>query len=240
MIETTNSPDAREAPATASSAGEPLLRMDGIEKRWPKMAAPVLNGVRLHVEPGTTVAIGGRNGAGKTTLLRIAASLILPDAGAVRVASLDPERDRTEYQRRIGFVAAGNSGLFARLKVEHHLAYWARLALLPRSDRQSAIEKTIEQFELRELCGKRVDRLSMGQRQRLRVSLAFLHRPPLVLLDEPRTSLDEEAAALLAGAVQQLTSDGGAAVVCSPSGESNWLRYDHRYVVADGRLEPEA
>ena len=238
MIETGNSAKQRPAPRTAAAdSGSPLLRMEGIVKRWPKMAAPVLEGVDLDVEAGTAVAVSGRNGAGKTTLLRIAASLIVPDAGTVRVASLDPERDRTEYQRRIGFVAAGNSGLYARLKVEHHLAYWSRLALLPRATRQAAIDATIEEFELRELCGQRVDRLSMGQRQRLRVSLAFLHRPELVLLDEPRTSLDEEAAELLRAAIARVTGRGGAAVVCSPSGEPDWLDFDRRYVVVDGRLD---
>jgi ABC-2 type transport system ATP-binding protein len=237
MIETPNSTEAQGEASTVGDVRAPLLRMEGIVKHWPKAAAPVLDGVALDVEPGTAVAISGRNGAGKTTLLRIAASLIVPDAGSVRVCDLDPERDRTDYQRSIGFVSAGNSGLYARLTVEHHLAYWSRLALMPRSSRDDAVAATIDRFELRELCGQRVDRLSMGQRQRLRVSLAFLHRPPLVLLDEPRTSLDEEAAALLAGAVRDVTARGGAAVVCSPSGEPDWLHFDRRYVVAGGRLQ---
>jgi len=242
LIETVESRDERAGPVAAApdGAAAATLRLDGVVKRWPKTPTPVLDGVTLHVEPGTAVEISGRNGAGKTTLLRIAGSLIVPDAGTVRIGSLDPERDRTEYQRRIGFVSAGNSGLFARLTVEHHLAYWARLALLPRTTRDDAIAAAIEQFELGELCGKRVDRLSMGQRQRLRLSLAFLHRPQVVLLDEPRTSLDDEAAALLAGAVERLTDRRGAAVVCAPSGEREWTQYDHRYVVVDGRLEQEA
>jgi ABC-2 type transport system ATP-binding protein len=240
-LETPEAANPVAGPASAAPADAvPPLRLEGIVKRWPGAPAPVLDNVALRVEPGTVVEISGRNGAGKTTLLRIAASLILPDAGTVRIGDLDPERDRTEYQRRIGFVAAGNSGLFARLKVEHHLSYWARLALLPRARRDEAIAATIEAFQLGELCGKRVDRLSMGQRQRLRLSLAFLHGPQLVMLDEPRTSLDDEAAKLLEGAVRGLTARGGAALVCAPSGESEWIRYDRRYVVADGRLEERA
>lgn len=222
--------------APAAAAGEPVLAIEGVRKQWPGTAHPVLDGVGLSVVPGAVVAVTGRNGAGKTTLLRIAAGLILPDEGSVRIQGRDPERERTACQRRIGFLSAGNSGLYGRLRVEQHLDFWARLALLPRAQRRPAIESSLDRFALHELCGKRVDRLSMGQRQRLRVALALLHAPELVLLDEPLTSLDDEGAALLGAALTELVARGGAALICAPTGESA-LTYDVRYVVADGRVE---
>jgi ABC-type multidrug transport system ATPase subunit len=229
------------APANGTAQSTPVaacLTLRGISKRWPAQPSPVLDGIDLAVAPGTLVAISGRNGAGKTTLLRIAAGLIAADAGSVDLLGLDVERDRPEFQRRLGFCAAGNTGLYARLKVEDHLDFWARLAYVPRRQRSRRIPEMLDGFGLRELCGRRVDRLSMGQRQRLRLALAFLHRPRLVLLDEPRTSLDDEGVEILAGALDELRGRGGTAIVCAPSGEDQDLDFDLGYTVAAGRVEP--
>src|SRR5207245_1771342 len=124
-------------------------------------------------------------------LLRILAGLFLPDAGTVSLDGLDPVRQRRAYQRRLGFLAAGQGALYARLTVKGHLAYWARLALLPARDRRLAVILALGQFDLLALAANRVDRLSTGQRQRVRLAMAFLHDPDVVLLDEPSNSLDE-------------------------------------------------
>lgn len=231
--------DATAAQIEAGAAAphrSAVLSLSRVSKRWAGAPSPVLSEIELNVEPGVAAAITGRNGAGKTTLLRIAAGLILPDTGDVEVTGLHLERDRKECQRRLGFLAAGNSGLYGRLKVEQHLDFWSRLSMVPRKDRARSIHDSLDRFELHELCGRRVDRLSMGQRQRLRISLAFLHEPQLVLLDEPRTSLDDEGAALLDRAVERLTSQGGAALICAPTGEQAGVRLDRCYAVHDGSL----
>jgi ABC-2 type transport system ATP-binding protein len=227
------------APAGGVTADAPALVVEDVVKCWDEEHPPVLGGIELRVGRGRAVAIAGRNGAGKTTLLRIVAGMITPDAGSIQVCGLDPERQRTEFQRRIGFLAAGNSGLYARLKAEQHLDLWARLALMPRRARRAAIERTIEQFALGPLCGRRVDRLSMGQRQRLRLALAFVHEPALVLLDEPATSLDEHGIAALQAALDALKGRGGAALVCLPSGWRDVLTLDAAHILEDGRLRRE-
>jgi ABC-type multidrug transport system ATPase subunit len=232
---TAHAPERGRPPAPA--AEPPVLAMADILKSWPSQPTPVLDGVDLALEPGITAAISGRNGAGKTTLLRIAAGLIAAERGSVTVCGLDVDRDRAQFQRRIGFLAAGNSGLYARLKVEHHLEMWSRLAFVPRRERSGVIERAVDEFGLEPLCGRRVDRLSMGQRQRLRLALAFVHGPSLVLLDEPATSLDEEGIALVQTALDELKARGGAALVCIPTGWEHKLGIDRSYVLAGGRLE---
>lgn len=214
-----------------------LLALEGIRKTWPGAVAAVLDGIDMEVAPVTTVAISGPNGAGKTTLLRIAAGLITPEDGRVAVCGLDPQRDRAAFHRRVGFLTAGNSGLYGRLKAEQHLELWARLALMPKALRRPAISRVLDRFELEALCGRRVDRLSMGQRQRLRLALAFLPGPSLVLLDEPATSLDEAGIASLQTALDELKAGGGAAVVCLPSGWEQVMSLDRAYVLDGGRLE---
>lgn len=212
----------------------PPLELSGIVKRWGD--TPVLTGGELTLEHGQVAWIGGRNGAGKTTLLRIAAGLIVADAGEVYLQGLHPERDRREYQRRLGYLAAGNGGLYARLTVRQNLEFWSCIAFVPQAERRQAVDTAIIEFELDELAGRRVDRMSMGQRQRVRLAMAFLHRPTLVLLDEPHTSLDDDGTALLRRALERLRDAGGAAIWCSPSADQADIGFDVAHVIDDGRL----
>ena len=214
----------------------PALALLGVRKRWgPKQ---VLDRVDLELRPGELVWLGGRNGAGKTTLLRIAGGLIVPDAGEVTLHGLHPERDRRAYQRRLGFLSAGNLGLYARLTVTDNLDFFAALALIPAAKRPGAIENAIARFDLGDLTRSRTDRLSTGQRQRVRLASVFLHDPDVVLLDEPHTSLDDEAMALLRGVLEDLTARGGTALWCSPTPRQAALGYDRGFRVEDGRIVP--
>ena len=215
---------------------EPILVARGIAKRWGSKRPPVLDGVDLELHPGLVVGLVGRNGAGKTTLLRIIAGLIDADGGDVRLEGLSPTKNRREYQKRIGFASAGQGGLYARISVKNHLDYWARLALLRPAERPIAIGKMLARFDLISLAGSRVDRLSMGQRQRVRLAMAFLHEPKLVLLDEPRNSLDETGLASLAHALSDFTAAGGTAVWCAPTAEADPAPSQVTYELENGKL----
>jgi ABC-2 type transport system ATP-binding protein len=213
------------------------LSLLGISKRWPGSDRAVLEDVTLVVEPGTAIRVGGANGAGKTTLVRIAAGLIRPEAGRVRLGPLDVETNRTAFQRRIGFLSASSTGLYARLTVRDHLRLWSRLALMSRAERAAACQRVLDALGLDALADRRVDRLSMGQRQRIRLAGAFLHDPQVVMLDEPTTSLDEDGVAVLVAEVERVRRVGGAAIWCAPSGEGETsLRFDQRLVLREGGL----
>jgi ABC-2 type transport system ATP-binding protein len=226
--------DAAVETIDAVPVGTAALELRGIVKSWGDQH--VVRDVDLAIQPGEVVAIAGRNGAGKTTLLRIAAGLILPERGTVALEGLNPERDRTEFQLRLGYLSAGNSGLYARLKAEHHLELATKLMLMPRRARRPAIDRALQAFELEKLCGRRVDRLSMGQRQRLRLALSFVHEPSMVLLDEPGTSLDQDGRALVQQALNDLKARGGAAIVCVPTGGEPLPVVDRVLELDDGRL----
>lgn len=227
---------APSTPPVAPLELRPLLEMWGVTMRWPRVERPVLDGVDLLLERGTLTWLGGRNGTGKTTLLRIAAGMLLPARGVVILDELHPVRDRRAYQGRVGFLSAGNAGLHARLTVRRHLRYWARLAFIPAAERPAAIERVLGLFDLEELAGRRVDRMSMGQRQRVRLAGTFLHDPDVILLDEPRNSLDSEGVEIVVAAVQAVMDRGGAAVWCAPTGEQQPIDPDQGFLLEDGRL----
>jgi ABC-2 type transport system ATP-binding protein len=221
-------------PATATA---PLLELEGLYHRWKGNSQAVLDDVSLTLGTGTVTWIGGRNGVGKTTLLRLAAGILLPQRGSVRIGELTPRSPGGAYQRRIGFLSAGDRGLQARLHVRQQLDYWARLAYVPRARRAELVARSLRNFDLQELSQRRVDRMSMGQRQRLRIAMAFLHEPRVLLLDEPRNSLDDDGYRLLGEQIERVTGNGAAVLWCSPRGEDRVLACDAGYTLEDGRLE---
>jgi ABC-2 type transport system ATP-binding protein len=215
-----------------------LSRLDlrGISKQWGAHVPPVLHDVDLRLAPASVTAVVGRNGSGKTTLLRIAAGLIAPDRGTVALDGLDPFVNRRRYQQRLGFVSAGQGGLYARLTVWQHLELWSRLAFIPPRERPDAVAAAVEGLGLGGKESSRVDRLSAGQRQRVRIAMAFLHRPPLALLDEPHNSLDDDGIAALAALVRDLVEAGGSVVCCAPTPTSLGFPVDEVYVVDGGHV----
>ena len=216
---------------------EGLLHLRSIEKRWGPL--DVLRSIDLRLEGGHLLRVKGANGAGKTTLLRIAAGLIRPDGGGVTLRGLDPEHDRRAYLSRLGFVSAGDRGLYPRLSVRRHLLLCADLGLLGADERRAAAERTIEAFAMGAFADRVAQRLSLGQRQRAKLAMAFLHEPDVVLLDEPANSLDDDGIALLAANLEALRARGGAALWCAPSATDPPLPFDERLVLRGGGLEPE-
>lgn len=226
----------REPAAIAEPEAAFPLALRGLSKRWRKDLPLVLDGLDLVLEPGTMTWIGGRNGVGKTTMLRIAAGLIEADAGRAEVWGVSPHENRVRYQRLVSFLPAGDRGLYARLTVGRQLEFCARIALVPRAELRETIERALTDFDLHELADRRVDRLSMGQRQRLRIAMTFLPEPEVALLDEPLTSLDGEGGELLEVAIEGLLARDGAVLWCSPSGEQLDIEFDARFTIEHGRL----
>ncbi|HLX20724.1 MAG TPA: ABC transporter ATP-binding protein [Gaiellaceae bacterium] len=226
---------AEPAQALQRSTARPRLELHQISKRWGTTGA-VLDNVDLELRESSLVALVGRNGVGKTTLLRIAAGLIAPDAGRVALDGFDPFADRREYQRRLGFVSAGQGGLYARLTVRQHLEYWSRLAFIPRRERAAAVAAAIERVAMAAKADARVDRLSAGQRQRVRIAMTFMHGPSLVLLDEPHTSLDDDGVSAVEALVRDALEGGASVVWCAPSVPALGLAFDEVYRVENGKV----
>jgi heme exporter protein A len=152
---------------------------------------PALRGATLEVATGACVALLGRNGAGKTTLLRILASLSKPTKGAVSIAG------------RIGYLGHG-IGVYDDLTALENLTLFGRLAGIAKP--KEAADTALERVGLTRVKEGLAREFSRGMRQRLAIARAFLHDPELLLLDEPFTSLDDRAIAVL----HQLLSDARA------------------------------
>jgi ABC-2 type transport system ATP-binding protein len=216
---------------------DPILELGRLYHRWKGPKPPVLDDVSLTLLAGQVTWVGGRNGVGKTTLLRLAAGILLPQRGYVRIGELTPFAKGNLYRRQIGFLSAGDRGLHARMNVTQQLDYWGRLAYVPRKRRIELVADSLRRFGLEEFAKRRVDRMSMGQRQRIRLAMAFLHEPRVLLLDEPRNSLDDDGYALLNEQIEQAAKRGATILWCSPRGEDRVIECDASYTLNEGRLE---
>ena len=156
----------------------------------------VLRDVTIAVPARSTLAVLGPNGAGKTTLLRVLATLLRPSAGEVSMLGCPLPRDASRVRGRIGFL--GHEPLLYRdLTGAENLHFTARLHGLTGDEAAPRIAELLEQVRMSRRAGELVRNLSAGMVQRLAVCRALLHEPEVLLLDEPRSHLDPEAAALV-------------------------------------------
>src|SRR5262245_6564795 len=177
-----SAPEAREAkPRGAEVEARALTRRFG-----PHLA---LDGVSLRVEPGEAFGLLGANGAGKTTFLRLVTGYLLPSAGEVRVDGASPARDARAVARRLGFVAE-TTRLYPELRVRALLRFVAGARGLARAVARERVAGVLERFQLAAVAERPVGHLSKGFQQRVNLAQAFLHDPPLLLVDEPTGGLD--------------------------------------------------
>ncbi|MFD0266180.1 ATP-binding cassette domain-containing protein [Streptomyces sp. NPDC127106] len=185
----------------------PALTLRGITKRYGTVTA--LSEVDLDVVPGEIVGLLGHNGAGKTTLMSLVAGLLRPDTGHVRVLGKDPVREPHEARRRLG-LAPQELGLYAPLTVRQNLLFFAELAGLRRRAADRRIAEVAEPLGLTGLLGRRAARLSGGEQRRVHTAMALMHRPPLLLLDEPTAGVDVQTREQLLQLVRTMAGEGTA------------------------------
>lgn len=166
------------------------IRAEGLLQRFGAVVA--VGPLDLELRAGERLAVLGGNGAGKTTLLRLLATAARPARGRLELLGLDAGRQRERLRARLGYVGH-QLGVYPALTAMENLEFFATLHGLGRADAAAAVELV----GLASLAGRRVDQLSRGQQQRLALGRAVLHRPELLVLDEPDASLDSEGRSLL-------------------------------------------
>ncbi len=185
-------PAAQDRPAA--------LEARALSRRFGPLAA--LHELDLRIEAGEGFALLGANGAGKTTFLRLAAGLLLPSSGELRVAGCCPAREPERVRRVLGF-AMETSRLYPALRVERFLRFAAGARGMCRAAARSAAERVIEQTGLAAVAARPIGHCSRGYQQRVALAQALIGEPAVLLVDEPSAGLDpaqrEEIWELLAG-----------------------------------------
>jgi ABC-2 type transport system ATP-binding protein len=177
-------------------------------------AVPALSGMNLSAPYGQVTALVGPNGAGKTTLLLILASLLTPHRGYVRVAGFDPTTDPYGVRSRMGWMP-DTFGVYDQLTVGEYLKFFGDAYGLPRRDVTQRVHELLALVRLAEFTRQPVHVLSRGQKQRLALARALVHRPQVLLLDEPASGLDPRSRVELRDVLRGLAAEGVAVLVSS-------------------------
>lgn len=186
-----------------------VLRVHDVHKSYGEITA--LQGASFDVAAGSIVSLLGRNGAGKSTLLSIVAGLVKADAGSVTVDGIDVLADPRKATGLVG-IAPQHTGIYPPLSVRENLEFFGELNGLTRCDRRTRAGVVAEQLGLSALLDRKAMKLSGGEARRLHTGCALMHRPKVLMLDEPTVGADVTTRAQLIDAVRQLAAEGAAIV----------------------------
>lgn len=189
-----------------------MIKVDKLIFEYPGLRA--LDEVSFRIDQGSITALVGPNGAGKTTLLRCMAALEQPVSGAIRIGGIDVLEQPRECHRIIGYLS-DFYGLYQRLSVRQCLHYIARAQGIQAADCPAAIAEVCQRLHIEDRLEMRPGELSRGLRQRLAIAQSIIHKPSLVLLDEPASGLDPEARHELAELFLDLQRQGMTLLVSS-------------------------
>ncbi len=182
------------------------LHIENLAKRYPT-GVEALRGVSLEIAPGELFGLLGPNGAGKSTLIHCATGLAQPSAGEIRVFGHDAIGDYAEARQAVG-LAPQELNLDWFLTVEETLDYHAGYFGMPKRERRARTTELLETFSLTEKRGERTRTLSGGMKRRLILARAMMHRPRLLILDEPTAGVDVELRLELWHYVQRINQEG--------------------------------
>lgn len=181
------------------------LKIEGITHDWGARRA--LDAVTFSVEPGRFCALLGPNGAGKSTLFGLLTRLFVPQAGRIEIAGHDLAREPRAALARMGVVFQ-SSTLDLDLTVKRNLLYFAALHGLSGREAEQRAMAALERLGMAERAGEKAGALNGGHRRRMEIARALLHRPKVLLLDEPTVGLDAASRAAIVRHVHDLADEG--------------------------------
>ena len=164
-----------------------MIEVEGLTKRF--VDKDVVNNVSFFVPEGEVLGFLGPNGAGKTTTMRMITGFLTATSGRVRVAGLEVERDPLAVRARIGYLPE-NVALYPEMRVDEYLRYRAAVEGVPRSEIRERVDSVSERCMVGDVRRQLAGTLSKGYRQRVGLAGALIHRPPVLILDEPTVGLD--------------------------------------------------
>src|SRR5215207_2209879 len=212
------------------------FRLRGVVKRFGPITA--VDGLDLDLPEGTCVGLLGPNGAGKSTTMRLLTAQAIADEGELTVLGHPLPRESKHARAQCGVVPQLDN-LDVTLTVEQNLLVFSFLYRLGRRERQAAVERALEIANLVDRRDTRVDKLSGGMRRRLLIARALVHRPRLVLLDEPTVGLDPQVRQELWALIDLLRSEGTSILMSTHYIEEAERLADSVTVMSHGRAVAE-
>lgn len=189
-----------------------MIIIDGLKKELGKKQ--VLNGLNLSIGDGELFGFIGPNGAGKTTTMRILAGLLVPDAGEITINGLSLQNQMQKIKMQIGYMP-DFFGIYDNLTVLEYMEFFADIYEVPVREQKTRIPELLELVDLLHETTSPVDSLSRGMKQKLCLARTLVHRPSILLLDEPGSGMEPAARVEMKQILQSLSSHGTTIVISS-------------------------
>ncbi|MEO5575136.1 MAG: ATP-binding cassette domain-containing protein [Gaiellaceae bacterium] len=234
---------------------EPAIQVDEVTKRFSvrvrrgrlrreRREVLAVDGISFELERGTIVGYLGPNGAGKSTTVKMLTGILVPSGGRIRVAGLDPSRQRLELARRIGVVFGQRSQLWWDLPLRDSFDLLRHIYRVPAERHRANLDRFTDVLALAPFLDTPVRQLSLGQRMRGELTAALLHDPELVFLDEPTIGLDVVAKAAVREFLAEVNRERSVTVLLTTHDLadierlcSRLLIIDHGHLIWDGGID---
>jgi ABC-2 type transport system ATP-binding protein len=217
---------------------ELAIRLDSLTREFETSTGPIraVDGLSLEVPAGTIFGFLGPNGAGKTTTIRLLLGLLEPTGGSVEVLGHDTRTGAAEIRAQTGALLE-HTGVYEQMTAYDNLEFYGRIWRLPKDERRVRIEELLRQMGLWERRTDKAGTWSEGMKQKLALARALLHRPELVLLDEPTAGLDVPSAAAVRDELAALASREGVTIFLTTHNMAEAERLCSRVaVIRQGRM----
>jgi len=210
-----------------------MIKVKNLHKSFGKVKA--VRGISFAVRDGEITGLLGPNGAGKTTTLRMLYSLLPPDEGEIRIDGLDPTKDAMAIKRTLG-VVPDSRGLYVRMSARENVAYYGELHGMSRNDINIRIEELVDTLDMADFVDRRTEGFSQGQRVKVAIARAMVHKPQTVMLDEPSNGLDVMSTRALRRYILSLKNAGHSVILSTHIMQEVAALCDRIIIIANGRI----
>jgi sodium transport system ATP-binding protein len=210
-----------------------MIKVSNLHKSFGKVKA--VRGISFEVRDGEITGLLGPNGAGKTTTLRMLYSLLPPDEGEIRIDGLDPTKDAMAIKQTLG-VVPDSRGLYTRMSARENIAYYGELHGMSRPDIKTRIEELVDTLDMADFIDRRTEGFSQGQRVKVAIARAMVHKPQTVMLDEPSNGLDVMSTRALRRYILSLKNAGHSVILSTHIMQEVAALCDRIVIIANGQI----
>ncbi len=214
------------------------FKRPGSVKRGTSRQIIAVDNVSFNAADGSITGLLGPNGAGKSTTLRMLATLVTPDGGTASIDGADVSANVLTVRKQLGFMPH-NAGIYPRLSARENIYYYARLCGLGKPQAQERVGQLIEQLDMTGFADRRAAGFSQGQKTKVALGRALVHRPQTIMLDEPTNGLDVMATRGLREIIRQLAGEGHCILFSSHIMQEVAALCDHIAIISAGRIAME-